>query len=143
ELDIQIWSKISFSPPTFDNSLIIDMATSLCAETSAATAQRLCQPNIIYNSEKYYDDQFLTVYLDSSTLYIYDAWVEKEKEAKDQIVVSDPEAVLILPLHNIVVDNLYESNNYQDKYEDHYLYQRAEQTYTHGYQKLLILLWNH
>ncbi|CAG8536577.1 12926_t:CDS:2 [Dentiscutata heterogama] len=79
------------------------------------------------------EDQIHYVYSSSPTpyqTYPDDANYNDNK----QIIVHDPkDFVSLLPLYNVVVDNLYESNDYHEEYEDCYLRQRVERTYAYEF----------
>ncbi|CAG8686244.1 3008_t:CDS:2, partial [Dentiscutata heterogama] len=158
-INTQTRSEISFtsSEDSKDASApsILNISTSPQAETSTAATRRQKHPeyydarpesqnrmrnkNDLISLEEpralleVSEDQIHYVYLSFPTPYqTYPD--DANYDDNEQIIMHDLEdSVLLLPLHNMVVDNRYGSNNYHKEYKNRYLRQRVERTYAHGY----------
>ncbi|KAF0412187.1 hypothetical protein F8M41_007964 [Gigaspora margarita] len=65
----------------------------------------------------------------------YEIQLDKDEVDNDRIVITDPDNIPALPLHNVITDDWYRNIDQQDEYEERYLQQRADRTYAHRYRR--------
>ncbi|CAG8590518.1 5003_t:CDS:2 [Gigaspora margarita] len=59
---------------------------------------------------------------------------------EEQIIVHNPKnSISLLLLYDMVVENSYRNNDYQEEYKNQYLYQKAKKTYAHIYGRFQVI----
>ncbi|KAF0450132.1 hypothetical protein F8M41_002262 [Gigaspora margarita] len=87
------------------------------------------QDDLIHFEPREYDDGHTsptyseyTVRTTTPMPIYYEVQLNEEEENDEYIVVTDPDNVLVLPLNNVAIDNQYKNIDYQNEYEERYLY---------------------